>query len=146
MPTYDITEPLGQACSLVSQIPHTFISAIWAFISLAFSLYWYFIIPALITWIFFEIVTMGTHSYNSENGFTPLLNSVVGGGVFYAFSALINLIFGLIFGNGGNCVPLWLNSFYLIPFVSTGLLLHWTGFWPYLKVPIINEKIRLFRR
>jgi hypothetical protein len=139
-------EPLGQVCSLINEIPHTFVSAVWTFVALGFSSYWFVIIPILVLWVVFEIFTRGGHSYNSDNGFTPIFNSFVGGLVFYVTMALIDLVFEFFLGKSVNCSLLWIRSFYLVPFVSTGLLLHGIGFWPYLKIPILNIKIDLFQR
>ena len=141
----DITQPLEKACSIVNDIPHTFVSGVWTGISYTFSNYWYLVIPGLIGWIVIEIVKRNNHNYNSENGFTPVFNSFIGGGVFYIFQALIYFILKIFFGEGIYCTSLWISSFHLIPFISTGLFLHWIGFWPYLKIPIVNVKIRLFR-
>ena len=141
----DITQSLGRACSIISDIPRTFVSGVWTAISYVFSTYWYLVIPVLIIWVAIEIVTRNNHGYNSENGFTPAFNSFVGGGVFYVSQALIYLILKFFFGEGIYCASLWVSSFHLIPFVSTGLFLHGIGFWPYLKIPFTNVKIRLFR-
>ena len=142
----NMTEPLGQICSLINEIPHTFISAVWTFVAHSFSLYWYVIVPFLIMWVVFEVITRGGHSYNSDNGFTPIFNSFVGELVFYITAALIDLILEFFFGKGVNCSFLWVRTFYLVPFISTGLMLHGIGFWPYLKIPILNIKVDLFHR
>lgn len=136
----------ASACSLINDIPGTLISGVWFGISYAFSHYWYIIIPAIILWVVFEIFTRNTHSFNSDNGFTPVFNSFIGGGVFYIFSALIHLVLNLFVGDMVECGLVWVNSFYLIPFISTGLFLHGIGFWPYMMIPIINVKVNLFGR
>lgn len=141
-----VTQPLGDVCSLINSLPGTFISSVWFWISFAFSNYWYVIIPVIVIWIAIEIVTRNTHSFNSDNGFTPIFNSFVGGGIFFAFESLIYLILNFFFTSIVNCGFLWLNSFYLIPFIATGLFLHGIGFWPYIKLPILNIKINLFGR
>lgn len=133
-------------CSLINDLPGTFISGVWFGISYGFSHYWYLIIPVIFLWIMFEIFSRNSHSFNSDNGFTPIFNSFVGGGVFYIFSALIHFIMSFFIGEGVDCGLIWMNSFYLIPFISTGLFLHGIGFWPYMMLPIINVKIDLFGR
>jgi regulator of protease activity HflC (stomatin/prohibitin superfamily) len=136
-------QPLGQLCSVINDIPHTVISGVWFWISFAFSHYWYLIIPALIVWVTVEIITRNAHSFNSDNGFTPVFNSFVGGGVFYIFEYMIYFVLNYFLGSGVNCGLLWLDTFYLIPFIATGLFLHGIGFWPYMKIPILNIKIDL---
>lgn len=139
-------EVIGEMCSKISNLPGTIISGVWSFIGSAFLKYWYIIIPGLIIWVTMELLTRNEHTYNSENGFTPAFNSFVGGGVFLLFQYFIYLILELIFGKTIYCISLWMNSFYLIPFLSTGLFLHGIGFWPYWKIPFVNAKIDLFGR
>ncbi len=134
-------QPLATFCSLISDIPGTFISGVWFWISFSFSHYWYIIVPAIISWVVIEVFTMNSHSFNSDNGFSPLFNSFVGGGVFYILSALIHFILSFFIGKGVECGLLWINSFYLIPFVATSLLLNAVGFWKYWRIPILNIKI-----
>lgn len=133
-------------CSLINDIPGTLISGVWFGISYGFSHYWYLIIPVIVLWIIFEVFSKNSHSFNSDNGFTPIFNSFVGGGVFYIFSALIHFILSFFIGEVVDCGLIWINSLYLIPFISTGLFLHGIGFWPYMMLPIINIKIDLFGR
>jgi len=137
-------QALAQLCSAVSDIPGTAISAVWLWISYSFLHYWYIIIPAIVIWVVIEIFTRNTHSYNSDNGFTPTFNRFVGGGVFYIFSAMFHFILSLFIGKGIECGLIWINSFYLIPYISAGFFLHGIGFWPYMMLPIINVKIDLF--
>lgn len=139
-------EPLGNFCSIINEIPHTAISTVWTFVGQLFTSYWYIIIPTIVLWVTFEILTRSGHHYNSDNGFTPVFNSFVGGLVFYLTLTLIDLVLEFLFGKIVNCSIMWIRSFYLIPFISTGLLLHGIGFWPYLKVPVLNIKIDLFRK
>ena len=139
----DVTQPLGSVCSLINDIPGTFISGVWFWISYVFLNYWYVIIPVLVIWIVFEVLTRNTHSFNSDNGFTPIFNSFVGGGVFLGFESLIHLVLNLFLGNAAECGLIWLNSFYLIPFVATGLFLNAIGFWHYMKIPIRKAMISI---
>jgi len=134
----------GEACSLIGSIPHTTISYIWKAISYVFSNYWYIVVPILIIWIIIEIITRNTHGYNSGNGFTPTFNSFIGGGIYYISNALISLILNFLFGPITSCTTLWIGSFYIIPFITTALFLHWIGFWPYMRNPFTKEKIKLF--
>lgn len=139
-------QAIAPFCSLINDIPGTFISGVWFWISYGFSHYWYFIIPAIVIWVVFEIFSRNTRSFNSDNGFTPIFNSFIGGGVFYVTGAIIHFILGFFVGKGVDCGLIWINSFYLIPFIATGLFLHGIGFWPYMKIPILNVKVDLFGR
>lgn len=143
----DIIKPfIGGVCSIVGSIPSTTISWIWFWISSLFLSYWYYIVPAIILWSVYQIVTRGSHRFNSDNGYTPLFNSFVGGGVFFIFEWILSWILVLLFGPMVNCGLLFVDLFYLIPFIATGLFLHWIGFWPYMMLPIVNIKIDLFGR
>ncbi len=133
-------------CALVNNIPGTFISGVWFWITYSFTHYWHLIIPVTICWFLYEILTRNTHSYNSANGFTSTLNSFVGGGVFYIFNALINFVLSSIIGNGVDCGLIWINSFYLIPFVFTGIFLHGIGFWPHMKLPTLKTRMGARKR
>ena len=136
---------IDSVCGLIGDIPHSAVSAAWEFIFHALS-YWYLVIPGLVLWVVLEIIFRNQHDFNSENGFSPIFNSFIGAGFFLLFETLIDWILHLILGNGVSCGLLWIRSFYLIPFLATGLLLHSLGFWPYLKLPFTGEKIDLFGR
>ena len=143
----DIVKPfIGGVCSIIGSIPSTSISWVWFWISSLFLSYWYYIVPATILWVAYQIITRGSHHYNSDNGSTPLFNSFVGGGVFFIFEYIINWILVFFFGPIVNCSLLIVDLFYLVPFIATGLFLHGIGFWPYMMLPIINVKIDLFGR
>lgn len=142
----DISQSFGGVCSLINDIPGTLISGVWFWISYGFSHYWYVIVPALILWVGIEIVSRNNHSFNSDNGFTPMFNSFVGGGVFLGFESLIHFVANLFLGSTAECGFLWVNTFYLIPFIATGLFLNAIGFWHYMRIPILNVKIDLFGR
>lgn len=137
---------LDKVCALFADIPHTTISAVWMWIHYGFSAYWYVVVPSLVLWVLFEIFRWSNHSYNSDNGFTPAFNSFVGGGVFLLMETLIDWLLHLFLGSGVSCGLIWIRSFYLIPFIATGLLLHSIGFWPYLRLPFTREKTVLFNR
>ena len=139
----NVAQSLGDVCSFITSIPGTIISGVWFLVSSFFLNYWYIIIPVIVVWVVAEIITRNKHSFNSDNGFTPVFNSFVGGGVFFAFEFLIHFILNSFFTSVVNCGFLLLNSFYLVPFIATGLFLHVIGFWPYIKLPIVNIKINL---
>lgn len=133
-------------CSFVNDLPRTLISSVWFWISFVFVNYWFLIIPVLTVWIVFEVLTRNCHLYNSDNGFTPAFNSFVGGGVFLGFESLIRLTLDLLLGNSAECSLIWVNGFYLLPFIATGLFLNLIGFWHYIKIPILNVKVNIFSR
>ncbi len=130
---------LLEICMKSSDIPGTIISGVWNFISASFSKFWYIITPLIILWIIFEISTR--HDNDTDNGFTPLFNSFVGGGVFCLFEYLTYIILIFLFGNQIYCTNLLIGGFYLIPFISTGIFLKSIGFWVYIRIPILNIKI-----
>jgi hypothetical protein len=140
----DSLQQLAPMCSAIGNLPGTFISGIWYAISQLFSNYWRFIIPTTVIWIIWESLFRYKHSYNSKNGFTPTLNSFVGGGVFFIFESLIQLFFNFLFGKITSCVLLLIEPLYLAPFIATGYFLHKIGFWPYWRLPW--DKKRGYRR
>jgi hypothetical protein len=137
----DTTQILGPICSAIGDIPHTTISSIWFVIQYIFSHYWYILIPIIVIWSIAEIV--GRFG-SSDNSCTPVFNSFVGGGVFLISEKLIYFVLEHISGSGVHCGTLFLRSFYLLPFLTTGLFLHAIRFWPYWKIPFIRAKIKIF--
>lgn len=132
---------LGPICSAIGDIPHTFISSIWFWVDFLFTRYWYIIVPVIVIWVIIEIISKGGHSFNSDNGFTPTFNSFVGGGVFILTEKLIHFILEFFSGPTVHCGTLFMSSFYLLPFLTTGLFLNMIGFWVYWKIPFIKLKI-----
>lgn len=132
---------LGPICSAIGDIPHTAVSSVWLGIEYLFTNYWYIIVPVIIIWTIIEIVSKGGHSFNSDNGFTPVFNSFVGGGVFLLTEKLIYFILEHISGPSIYCGSLLSSSFYLLPFLTTGLFLNMIGFWVYWKIPFVKAKI-----
>jgi hypothetical protein len=138
----NIAQPLGTACSILSNIPTTELSLVWAIIV---SVGWW-IIPIIIIWTIIEFATWhGSFHFNSENGFSPVFNSFVGAGFFYGFQTLYNFILEFIMGKTAYCATFTVPLFFLIPFISAGLFLHWLGFWPYLRIPRTRFKIKIFK-
>lgn len=138
------TFSLSDFCSAITASSSTSGSAFaWKIITSLWPWHWLWISLALILWIIFEIKTRnGTAHYNSENGFSPTFNRFVGSGTYLGLQTLLFLIFKLIFGEGAYCMT-WPHAVHAIVFMSTGLLLHLSGFWPYLKEP---RRKRRFRR
>jgi len=124
---------LLEICMKSGDIPGTILSGIWYFITSSFSKYWYIIIPVIIIWIIWEILSRDNHDYNSKNGFTPMFNSFVGAGVFCLFQYLTYLILVLFWGKGVYCAVPMVSGFHIIPFFLTGIFLNLIGFWKYLK-------------
>ncbi len=129
---------------MLGEIPHTVVSGILLIIRYGASHYWYIVFPVIICWILVEVITRNNHDYNSDNGFTSAFNSFIGGAVFYLSEEAIQFIFKLILGDTASCITLFTSSFYLLPFITTGLFLHLVRFWPYWRLPFTRKKIRLY--
>ncbi|HUX36200.1 MAG TPA: hypothetical protein VMV71_04190 [Candidatus Paceibacterota bacterium] len=103
----------------------------WAAVQALWFQYWLWILIGLAAWILFEILTRnkGIH-YDSENGFSPAFNIVVGSGVYILFQAITYFVLRLIFGDGVYCSPLPYIIHTAI-FGLTWLFLRLIGFWVY---------------
>lgn len=130
---------LQNLCELiVLPAQKTFVSWFWTATSMLWSVGGILFIVALILWVWVEFKTrFGTFHYNSENGFSPLFNSVVGGGVYFLLQVLLYFFFRVFFGGGVYCLPLP-YAFHLLIFATTGKILNFVGFWPRLEKP--NQK------
>jgi hypothetical protein len=124
----------GDICSLISISTASSLSSfLWQSIVFLWPWHWIAIFLALVVWVTWEIVTRnGTAHYNSDNGFSPSFNRFVGSGAYLGFQALIFLILKIFFGDIIYCfvLPYFIH---LAVFFLTGLILHLSGFWPYLK-------------
>ena len=86
-------------------------------------------------WIIIEVVTKhGGARYKSENGFSPLFNSFVGGGFYALLQYVTHLILNKFFGPAIYCQP-WAYLIHTIIFITTGYLLWKMGFWVYWRLP-----------
>ena len=122
-------------CDLLSPITKSLASWLWTFIQALWPWHWLWILVVLIGWVVFEILTRnGAAHYNSENGFSPTFNRFVGSGTYLGVQAFLLLLLPKILGAAAYCFPTP-YIIHSILFLSTGLLLHLTGFWPYLKEP-----------
>jgi hypothetical protein len=121
-------------CSLFGQpMVRSVAGLLWSVITALWPWYWFLIVIALTGWITFEIKTRyGTAHYNSENGFSPAFNRFIGSGTYLGLQSFLFAVFHLIFGDAAYCMT-WPYAVHAIVFLSTGLLLHLSGFWPYLK-------------
>jgi len=127
---------VGDICSIVS-IPFasSASSFLWQIIYTLWPWYWLVILIFLFIWIAWEILTRnGTFHYNSKNGFSPSFNRFVGSGTYTGLQALLLLSFEKLFGDSVYCM-VWPYEIHLVVFISSGLLLHLSGFWPYLWEP-----------
>lgn len=106
---------------------------IWKVITFLWPWYGLIIILALGLWITFEIYTRhGNVHYNSDNGFSPTFNRFVGSGTYLGLQTILYFLFSFIFSDAIYCY-IWPFAIHLVIFLSTGLLLHLSGFWPKLK-------------
>ena len=123
-------------CSIISiSTVSSFSVFIWKIIVLLWPWYWFVIFLCLATWMTWEIITRnGSAHYNSANGFSPGFNRFVGSGTYMLLQSLLFLLFKIFFGESVYCM-IWPYPVHLVLFLSTGLLLHLSGFWPYLKEP-----------
>lgn len=109
----------------------------WTIVKTLWSSYWPFILVFLTGWVIWELVTKnGGFHYNSENGFSPTFNRVVGSGVYLLLQGGVYLVISKISGNDAY-MNIWPYSIHLIVFLSTGLFLNLVGFWKYWKLPSI---------
>src|SRR3989338_5642144 len=72
----------------------------WTVIKTLWSSYWPFILIFLTGWVIWELITRnGGFHYNSENGFSPTFNRVVGSGIYLLFQGGVYAIISKFFGN-----------------------------------------------
>jgi hypothetical protein len=127
---------LENICSVISISTTTTISGfLWHLIALLWPWNWLWICLIIIGWIFWEIINRnGTAHYNSENGFSPAFNRFVGSGFYLGLQTLLFLMFEKFFGPAAYCL-VWPEFVHVVMFLSTGWILHISGFWPYRKLP-----------
>jgi hypothetical protein len=127
--------------AIVLPAQKTLSSWFWTAITMLWSWYGLIIIIGLCAWIYYEIITRnGTSHYNSENGFSPTFNRVIGSGVYLLLQTITYFFFKLIFGPGIYCMPVP-YGIHAILFYYTGDILHYVGFWP-RKEKLNNRKKR----
>lgn len=125
-----------ELCSLLIQPTTKSIAAnLWLIAGALWSWQGLFVICAFGAWIVIELITKnGTFHYNSENGFSPLFNSVIGSGTYLGLQTLLFVVLRFLFGDGVYCVPVP-YVIHVAIFFSTGWLLNVIGFWKYQKEP-----------
>jgi len=137
---------LGDTCQIIS-IPFasSLASFVWQAIIFLWSWEGIWILAGVIVWVVVELITRnGTLHYNSKNGFSPPFNIFVGSGLYWGIQSLLLIILEAIFGNSVYCF-VWPYPVHAIIFALTGVLLHATGFWPYLKEPGAKKYHKRFR-
>ncbi len=134
---------LTEVCkALTYSIPDSIGSIFWAIVSALWSWYGVLIIIFLIVLVVIEIVTRnGNLHYNSENGFSPTFNIVIGSGTFSLFQVLTYLVLEWLFGGGVYCRP-WSYLIHTFVFFGTGGFLNLIGFWVYWRMPFSRRKHR----
>ena len=109
----------------------------WTLVTTLWSSYWVYISIFLILWILWELITRnGGFHYNSENGFSPTFNRVVGSGVFLLFQGGVYFAISTLFGNEVYA-RVWPYPVHVVIFLLTGFFLNLVGFWKYWKLPRI---------
>ena len=110
---------------------------LWTIVKTLWSSYWPYILIFLIGWAIWELITRnGGFHYNSENGFSPTFNRVVGSGVYLLFQGGVYLVVSKIFGSDAYA-HIWPYPIHIAVFLLTGLFLNLVGFWKYWKLPRI---------
>lgn len=113
---------------------------IWTIITTLWPWYWLLIVIVLGLWVTFEIYTRhGIAHYNSDNGFSPTFNRFVGSGTYLGLQTVLYFLFSFIFSDAIYCY-IWPFAIHIVIFLSTGLLLHLSGFWPTLKRPKLRKR------
>jgi hypothetical protein len=103
----------------------------WQIIDIFWQSHWIQILFILAIWIVFEIITRhGVVHYNSQNGFSPTFNRVVGSGTYLLLQAIVYAVLSFIFGDN-IYIHVWPYAVHLIVFALTKLFLNLVGFWVY---------------
>lgn len=138
---------IGDTCSMFFMPLSSSVSSfVWQIIYFLWSKDGFLILVCLIIWIIVELFTRnGKLHFNSKNGFSPAFNIFVGSGLYWGIQSLLLVLLEKVFGESVYCF-IWPYPVHLIIFASTGLLLHVTGFWPYLKEPGTKSPYKKFRK
>ena len=109
----------------------------WTIVKTLWSSYWPFILIFLTGWVIWELVTRnGGFHYNSENGFSPTFNRVVGSGMYLLLQGGVYLVISKLSGNEAYS-HIWPYPIHIAVFIFMGLFLNLVGFWKYWKLPRI---------
>ncbi len=138
---------IGDTCSmLLIPLSSSVSSFVWQIIYFLWSWNGLWILVGLVIWTVVELFTRnGKFHYNSENGFSPAFNIFVGSGLYWGMQSLLLVLLEKLFGESVYCF-VWPYPVHLIIFASTGILLHVTGFWPYLKEPGVERSHKRGKR
>lgn len=133
--------PTELVIQILSSLPGVFVQsaagAFWTIISTIWSSYWPFILPGMALWVVWELITRnGGFHYNSQNGFSPSFNRVVGAGVFTLFQGTVYVVIDKLTGSEAY-YHIWPYPIHIATFFLTGLFLNLVGFWVYWKLPRI---------
>jgi hypothetical protein len=136
---------LSNVCSAISiPLSSSASSFIWGVIHFLWSWYGIWIFVILSVWTIVELFTRnGQFHYNSENGFSPTFNIFVGSGLYWGIQSLLLILLEKLFGESVYCL-IWPYPVHIVIFLLTGLILHVTGFWPYLKEPGMRRSYRKY--
>jgi hypothetical protein len=139
----DLTQTIsntGALCSLGQSVFGSTYSFLWSVITFFGLWKCLLIIVGLAFWIAWEVSTKGTHSYNSENGFTPEFNRFIGASTYFGLQTIVYFVLEKFFSEAIYCLK-WPYALHVLVFFLTGFILHVTGVWPYWK--IFGGKVRL---
>lgn len=126
---------VGDICKAVTDLQDAAHPKFWTVISWLWSWWGLAVVCGLVVWVIFEILTRhGNLHYNSDNGFSPTFNRVVGSGTYLVFQGILYFILTKIFGTGVYCKPIS-YAVHVSVFFLTKLFLYGIGFWVYLDRP-----------
>lgn len=140
MESAQIISSLGNLCSVGSSLFGSTFSLLWSIIT--FIGFWKssLVLLLVIIWIVWELNTIGTHRYNSENGLTRVFNSFIGASAYFWLQSFIYFFLEILFSEGIYCFK-WPYVLHALVFLLTGLLLNILGVWKYWK--LFGEKVRI---
>lgn len=104
----------------------------WQVVTILWSNYWPYILIILALIVVYELLTWnGGWHYNSQNGFSPGFNRLVGSGFFLLYSTIFFGFIHLVFGNNVYLDQMWPYVIHALAFPLTWLTLKGVGFWVY---------------
>lgn len=142
----DYYDLIGNACQSYSiAVSSSISSIIWQMITFLWPWNWIWISLAIVAWILWEVKTRyGNAHYNSANGFSPAFNRFIGSGMYTLTQIPLFLVLSNAYGGKAYCFRLP-YALHIGLFSFVGLILYFSGFWPYLKEPG-RKRARKYRR
>lgn len=131
----------GLLCSIGKSVFGSTYSFLWSAILLIGFWKCLLVLVAIILWILWELVTRHTHSYNSENGLTPVFNSFIGASTYFWLQTFIYFVLEKLFTEAIYCMK-WPYVLHVSVFILTGFALHMSGIWPYWKLFGVKMRIK----